>query len=272
MRESGLRMALTLLIIGAVCGGLLSVVNGVTAPIIQERAMGQFLDAMKGFFPEVADYEVNEVEDEVFYSCLDGSGNFLGVVGQVTAAGYGGVISYDLAVNDSGDIVGIRISSHGETPGIGDVITREEFQSRVIGLNFADPISAGVDVDTVSGATISSSGMISSIRRVMNIIGENFLGLEVEKLEINPAGLADGTYTGTGRGFGGDTTVEVTISGGKITAIEIISNGDTPTFFEQAAAEMPGRIIDAQSLEVDVVSGASGSSNGIINAVYDALN
>ena len=106
MRESGLRMALTLLIIGAVCGGLLSVVNGVTAPIIQERAMGQFLDAMKGFFPEVADYEVNEVEDEVFYSCLDGSGNFLGVVGQVTAAGYGGVISYDLAVNDSGILSG----------------------------------------------------------------------------------------------------------------------------------------------------------------------
>ncbi len=175
MRESGLRMALTLLIIGAICGGLLSVVNGVTAPVIEERAMEDFLTAMKGFFPEVADYEANEVENEVFYSCVDDSGELIGIVGQVKANGYGGAISYDLAVNAAGDIIGIRISSHGETPGIGDVITTDEFQDRVIGLNYADPISAGVDVDTVSGASISTGGMINSIRRVMTIIGDNFL-------------------------------------------------------------------------------------------------
>jgi len=168
-------MALTLLIIGAICGGLLSMVNGFTAPVIEERAMTEFLQALEGFFPEVENFEVQEIGDEVFYSCTDSSGNFIGVVGQVKADGYGGKISYDLAVNNSGDIIGMRISSHGETPGIGDVITREEFQGRVIGLNYADPISPGVDVDTVSGATISSGGMLSSIRRVMDIIGENFL-------------------------------------------------------------------------------------------------
>jgi len=175
VRESGLRMALTLLIIGAVCGGGIAAVNGITAPIIEERAMTEFLQALEGFFPEVENYEVQEIGNEVFYYCTDSSGNFIGVVGQVTADGYGGKISYDLAVNSSGDIIGIRISSHGETPGIGDVITTEEFQSRVIGLNYADPISPGVDVDTVSGATISSGGMLKSIRRVMDIIGENFL-------------------------------------------------------------------------------------------------
>jgi Na+-translocating ferredoxin:NAD+ oxidoreductase RnfG subunit len=67
------------------------------------------------------------------------------------------------------------LSEHGETAGIGDVIAKDTFQERVIGLNYADPIEAGVDVDTVTGATVSTSGMISSIRRVMNIIGENFL-------------------------------------------------------------------------------------------------
>ena len=137
--------------------------------------MTEFLQALEGFFPEVEDYEAQEIGDEVFYYCTDNSGNFIGVVGQVKADGYGGKISYDLAVNNSGDIIGMRISSHGETPGIGDVITREEFQSRVIGLNYADPISPGVDVDTVSGATISTGGMLSSIRRVMDIIGENFM-------------------------------------------------------------------------------------------------
>jgi RnfABCDGE-type electron transport complex G subunit len=268
MRDA-MRMALTLLIIGALCGGLLSVVNGVTAPVIQAREKAQFLEALKGFFPDVADSEVQEIEGEEFYRCEDASGKFIGVVGKVKAKGYGGEISYDLAVNDAGDIIGIRISSHNESPGIGDVITKPAFQDRVIGLNFADPISPGVDVDTVSGATVSSSGMINSIRRVMNVIGENFLGMEVEKAEIDLAKVADGTYTA--RGFASDITVEVVVSGGKITSLEVVSYGDTPGICDNAVKEMPGRILKAQSLEVDVVSGASMTSQGIINAVFDAL-
>jgi Na+-translocating ferredoxin:NAD+ oxidoreductase RnfG subunit len=96
-------------------------------------------------------------------------------MGKVKAKGYGGEVFYELAVDEAGDIIGLRISSHGETPGIGDVITTPTFQERVIGLNFADPIVAGEDVATVSGATVSTGGMISSIRRVMNVIGDNFL-------------------------------------------------------------------------------------------------
>lgn len=270
MRDT-VRMALTLLIIGALCGGLLSVANGVTAPVIQAREKAQFLEALKGFFPEVEDSEVLEIEGEEYYNCKDASGKFIGVVAKVKAKGYGGEISYELAVNDSGDIIGIRISEHGETAGIGDVITKPQFQERIIGLNFADPITAGVDVDVVSGATVSSSGMISSIRRVMNVIGENFLGMEVEKAEIDLTQVPDGTYTGTARGFASDITVEVVVSGGKITSLEVVSYGDTPGICDNAIEKMPGKIMEAQSLEVDVVSGASMTSQGIINAVFDAL-
>ena len=174
MRDA-MRMALTLLIIGAICGGLLSVVNGVTAPVIQARERALFMEAVQAFFPDGVDSETKEIGGEQFYLCKDASGKFIGVVAKAKATGYGGEISYDLAVSDTGDIVGIRISSHGETPGIGDVITKPEFQDRIIGLNVADPITAGVDVDTVTGATVSSGGMIDSIRRVMTIIGENFL-------------------------------------------------------------------------------------------------
>ncbi|MDO9535906.1 MAG: FMN-binding protein [Bacillota bacterium] len=270
MRDS-LRMALTLLIIGALCGGLLSVVNGITSPLIAERAMAEFQESMGRFFPAVAKVEVEEVNGEEFYSCYDGSGKFLGVVGQVKAAGYGGDIFYDLAVNDAGDIIGIRIGSHGETPGIGDVIEKEPFQSRLIGRNFADPISAGVDVDVSTGASVSTGGMINSVRRVMNVIGENFLGMEVEKAEIDMSKVADGTYTGTATGFKPDLTVEVTVSGGKITNIEIVSHGETAGISDKAFNEMPGQIIDAQNLEVDTVSGATMTSQGIINAVFNAL-
>jgi len=265
------RMALTLMIIGALCGGLLSVANGITAPVIAEREKSQFLEALKGFFPAVDDSEVLEIKGEEYYSCMDASGKFIGVVAKVKAKGYGGEISYDLAVNDSGDIIGIRINEHSETPGIGDVINKPQFQERIIGLNFADPITAGVDVDIISGATVSTSGMISSIRRVMNVIGENFLGMEVEKAEIDLTQVADGSYTGTGRGFAGDITVEVVVSGGKITSIEVVSHSDTPGISDNAIKQMPAKIMEAQSLEVDVVSGATMTSQGIINAVFDAL-
>lgn len=174
MREST-KMVLVLLIIGAVCGGLLSLVNGVTQPVIEARAMAEFQEAMGTFFPDVVRADEEAIGGEEYYLCYDAADSFIGVVGKVKAAGYGGDVFYDLAVDAAGDIVGMRISEHGETAGIGDVINRPDFQDRIIGLNFSDPIEAGVDVDTVTGATVSTSGMINSIRRVMDVIGENFL-------------------------------------------------------------------------------------------------
>ena len=174
MRE-GTRMIITLVVIGAICGALLSVVNGITAPVIAARAEAQFMEALQGFFPEVADSVATDVNGEEFYACYDGCGNLIGVVASAQARGYGGEILYDLAVDRDGEIIGIRIKSHGETPGIGDVIETGKFQDRIIGLSVSDPISAGVDVDTVSGATISSSGMLASIRGAMDVVGEQFL-------------------------------------------------------------------------------------------------
>lgn len=81
----------------------------------------------------------------------------------------------------------------------------------------------------------------------------------------------DGTWTGTAQGYGGDVTVSVTIANKKITAIEVVSaSAETPSFFSKAKAIIP-KIIEAQNPDVDVVSGATYSSNGIINAVKNAL-
>lgn len=179
MREA-FKMTLTLFVIGIICGLLLSTANGVTAPIINERQEQEFLAALEGFFPDVSRFEVEEVGKEEFYLCRDAAEQFLGVVGKVKANGYDGEIIYDLAVSAAGDIVGIRIVSHGETAGIGDVILKPDFQERLIGLNFADPIIAGQDVDLVTGATKSTGGMVSSVRRVMDLIGENFFCEELE--------------------------------------------------------------------------------------------
>ncbi|MEQ8154242.1 MAG: 4Fe-4S binding protein [Clostridiaceae bacterium] len=81
----------------------------------------------------------------------------------------------------------------------------------------------------------------------------------------------DGTYTGTGRGYKPGLTVSVTITGGKISDIRIVSSNETPSFSEEPFKTIPAEIIDAQSLNVDTVSGATRSSEGIIAAVKAAL-
>jgi uncharacterized protein with FMN-binding domain len=82
--------------------------------------------------------------------------------------------------------------------------------------------------------------------------------------------LKDGTYQGSAQGYGGTTTVSVTVSGGKVTDIAIVSENDMQEYFSRAQS-LTDTIVSSQSLEVDAVSGATFSSAGIINATANAL-
>lgn len=82
--------------------------------------------------------------------------------------------------------------------------------------------------------------------------------------------LADGVYKGSATGYRGSVTVAVTILNKKIVSIDILSASDDEAFFNRAKGVID-RIISSQSLDVDVVSGATYSSNGIIGAVKNAL-
>ena len=82
--------------------------------------------------------------------------------------------------------------------------------------------------------------------------------------------LADGVYKGSATGFSGPVTVAVTIMDKKIISIDILSSTDDEAFFNRAKGVID-RIIASQSFDVDVVSGATYSSNGIIKAVKNAL-
>lgn len=99
------------------------------------------------------------------------------------------------------------------------------------------------NVDTVSGATYSSVGLISAVRDALQKAGgssasdsalpvlaasesQNKTGENAPAVEAiaEPAAYRDGVYTGTGTGFGGQMTVQVTVSGGKITDIQVLSS------------------------------------------------
>lgn len=81
----------------------------------------------------------------------------------------------------------------------------------------------------------------------------------------------DGEYEGSGKGFGGNIDVKVTVSGGNITDVEIVSAKNEDGAYLSEAENIIDDIIENNSADVDTISGATFSSTGIKNAVIEAL-
>ena len=93
---------------------------------------------------------------------------------------------------------------------------------------------------------------------------------EVAVPEVD-GGYIDGVYTGTGTGNGGALTVEVTVEGGNIVSVKLVDHAETDGIWQNAEKGVGNEIIRTQTAEVDVVAGATNTSNGIKEAVADAL-
>ena len=264
-----IRLSVTLALVGICSAALLSVINNITEPIIIERQAEEYRLALESFFPDFDEFETREEEEGQFDLIFDSSGEQIGVMATVAASGYEGDILHNLAFNSAGEIIGVRIVAHSETPGIGDVIETDSFIDQFIGKSYADSITAGDDVDAITGATVSTVAMINSIRRTTDFVGEQFLGVETATVDITA--VPDGTYTGSCRGFMGDIVVEVEVSGGKIMTIIVTEQEETPSYFIESYPLIPELIIAEQSFDVDTATGATASAEAIVCAVIDAL-
>lgn len=94
---------------------------------------------------------------------------------------------------------------------------------------------------------------------------------ETETQNESEEGYPDGVFAGEGTGFGGTIQVEVTIQGGAIQKIEVLSAEKEDSAYLEMAKEVAQRVVEAQSIQVDTVSGATFSSKGILEAVGQAL-
>lgn len=82
----------------------------------------------------------------------------------------------------------------------------------------------------------------------------------------------DGTYQGTATGYGGPVTVQVSIQNGRISEIDITSAPNEDAAYYNMALTILDRIVEQQDSDVDVVTGATYTSNGIIDGAKDALS
>ena len=80
-----------------------------------------------------------------------------------------------------------------------------------------------------------------------------------------------GTYTAKGQGMGGDVEVEVVVSDNKIESIKVLNHNETSGISDPAIENIPENIVKAQGLMVDSVSGATMTSDAILEAVIDCL-
>ncbi len=82
----------------------------------------------------------------------------------------------------------------------------------------------------------------------------------------------DGTYQGEGQGASGVIKVEVVVSKGKISEVNLVEHNETKTLVEGVQDNLVPEIIEKQGTEgVEAVSGATNSSKGVIDAVNSAL-
>ena len=87
------------------------------------------------------------------------------------------------------------------------------------------------------------------------------------------AKLVDGTYQGTGKGYSSDIVLDVTVEGGKIAKVDVVSSAETATLGEVALPEYAEAIVETQDpTQIDVAAGASNTLKGFVEAINDALS
>ena len=97
-------------------------------------------------------------------------------------------------------------------------------------------------------------------------------GSQESSSESDEAGLKDGAYKSSAAGYGGELELEITIEDSKLTDINVLEHQETSPVFTRALTVAKERIIEAQSPEVDSVSGATFTSFAIKKATGNALN
>lgn len=166
-----------------------------------------------------------------------------------TAQGFGGEVSVTITTED-GRITAVAIEGASETPGVGTNAI-EQMPAKMVEAN-------SVEVDGVAGATITSNAILSAAQAALN-------GAEAS------GEFVAGEYTVETYGLNAPMTVVVTMDAEGIVAIDVPVHGETIGIGDCAIEAVSAAIIEAQSLNVDSVSGATYTSGVLVRAVNEAL-
>ena len=290
------KLALRLFIFALVASVLLAVTNEVTKGPIEQQKLASKMAALNTVLPG-CEYEQIEYEgisddsalDEIFVG-KNADGSIKGYALTANPQGYGGEIPITLGVSEGGYVTQVYVGSLQETQGLGSRVGDDAFKEQFIAIA-ADPDTLRNDVDTIAGATISSSAFVNAVQEMLTYT-KGTLGIEphagdkdailAEAAAINggdegedaPVETTTNTYDVTGfAAFKVDVTVD---SNGKIVSVSVPENNETPGFGADLIADQS--VFDAlvgqdiATAQIDVKSGATLTSNAINDALKQAAS
>ncbi|MDO5301045.1 MAG: FMN-binding protein [Tissierellia bacterium] len=189
-----IRLGAVLLIFSAVAGLVLALINGQTAPIIAEMEFQKTTGAFTEIFGDEAD-AIEPMDEAVKMAIIEKYPNITDIFvvtkgGEVvghgitfTANGYGGGMSNAIALRVDKTIAGFRNIQHAETPGIGAQIEEPAYYELFQNKSFADGQVNGAvgapgenDVPLISGATVSTAGILDSLNMLLPAYDEILQG------------------------------------------------------------------------------------------------
>ena len=290
------KLALRLFIFALVASVLLAVTNEVTKGPIEQQKLASKMAALNTVLPG-CEYEQIEYEgisddsalDEIFVG-KNADGSIKGYALTANPQGYGGEIPITLGVSEGGYVTQVYVGSLQETQGLGSRVGDDAFKEQFIAIA-ADPDTLRNDVDTIAGATISSSAFVNAVQEMLTYT-KGTLGIEphagdkdailAEAAAINggdegedaPVETTTNTYDVTGfAAFKVDVTVD---SNGKIVSVSVPENNETPGFGADLIADQS--VFDAlvgqdiATAQIDVKSGVTLTSNAINDALKQAAS
>ena len=290
------KLALRLFIFALVASVLLAVTNEVTKGPIEQQKLASKMAALNTVLPG-CEYEQIEYEgisddsalDEIFVG-KNADGSIKGYALTANPQGYGGEIPITLGVSEGGYVTQVYVGSLQETQGLGSRVGDDAFKEQFIAIA-ADPDTLRNDVDTIAGATISSSAFVNAVQEMLTYT-KGTLGIEphagdkdailAEAAAINggdegedaPVETTTNTYDVTGfAAFKVDVTVD---SNGKIVSVSVPENNETPGLGADLIADQS--VFDAlvgqdiATAQIDVKSGVTLTSNAINDALKQAAS
>ncbi len=194
-----------------------------------------------------------------FGSCSGSGGKYKPGTYTGTGKGHNGDVTVTVTLTKD-KIKSVAITEQHETAGLADPALKE--------LPVAVLKAQSADVDTVSGCTDTSKGILSAIKVALSKAGAT---VTAEAPPVNvPVTYKAGTYSGSGTGMNGPVVLDVTFSNNAITDIKVNSSKETPHVGTPAFDIMFADAIAANGSGIDTVSGATFTSNGVRNALVDA--
>ena len=163
-------------------------------------------------------------------------------------------------VADAGTIYSVTVTKNNETPGIGSIAV-EQLPGKIVE-------AQSVEVDGVAGATMTSRAIKQAVAECLEQVNFGSAPEEPAAATTGEAQILTASVPGV---FGEPVEIEVVADAGTIYSVTVTSHNETPGIGSLAVEQLPGRIVEAQSVEVDGVAGATMTSNAIKKAVAECL-